>query len=82
MDITGKDHKSKQVSIQRCYGSYADFWPYRVYNGDGRIAILSLKEYENGKKVKFMLANMFTEHWILILVIIVAVLAVVVYKKM
>jgi hypothetical protein len=29
-----------------------------------------------------MLANMFTEHWILILVIIVAVLAVVVYKKM
>jgi len=29
-----------------------------------------------------MLANMFTEHWILILVIIVVVIAVVVYKKM
>jgi hypothetical protein len=29
-----------------------------------------------------MLANIFTENWILILVVIVAVIAVVVYKKM
>jgi hypothetical protein len=29
-----------------------------------------------------MLANIFTENWVLILVVIVAVIAVVVYKKM